>query len=91
MNTPRRPILPTVPQGADPAVRAYLTELSRAITTLAGQIHDDLSTGAATLTTFSSAPAVSDVAEGGMVLRIDAGNEALVANVDGAIKSVSLS
>lgn len=83
--------LPLPPKTTDPELRAYFSALHRALTEAFRNVYVDLSQGRATLTTVTSAPAAAEVDQSQVVLRRDAGNEALYVNVAGAIKSVALS
>lgn len=82
--------LPPPPATDDPEVARYLAALNRALQQAFADVYVDLSQGQSTLTTVSAAPAATEVDEGQVVLRTDAGNEALYVNVDGTIKSVAL-
>ncbi len=91
MRTTSRPYLPPVPPGLrDAAVQRYLTELNRALQQALIDLYTDVAQGQGGLTTFTAAPAATDVAANQIVLRTDAGNEKIYANIGGTMKSVSL-
>lgn len=83
--------LPPVPKVSDPATAQYLTDLDRAIREAFQQVYADLSQGKSTMTSFSAAPDVKELADGQIVVRTDTGNEAIYVRIGAAVKSVAVS
>jgi len=91
MRTTSFPNFPPVPKLDDAKAQRYLAELHRALIVWAQGVYEDLAQGKATLTAFSTLPTTAGVDENQVVVRTDGGNEALYVNVDGTMKSASLS
>lgn len=83
--------LPPVPRVEDAALQRYLHDLHRAVQTALQAVHEDIKQGASELTNYEAAPTTAQVEQGRLALRVDAGNEAIYANVSGTMKSVLLS
>jgi hypothetical protein len=83
--------LPPVPKVDDEKLARYLADLDRAVREAFQQVYIDLSQGKATLTSYSAAPTVAQLADGQVVVRTDAGNEKLYVRVGAAVKSAALS
>lgn len=90
MNLPSMLKLPAPPPNLDSVTRRYLEDLNRAITLYFQKVYQDLEQGAATLTTYSAAPTIAQVATSQMALRTDTGNEKIYVNVGGTMMSATL-
>ena len=90
MNLPSWAGLPTPPSSIDAETRGYLIVLHAQLTQRLQETYQDISQGQSVLTRFSAAPTAQQVDERQLVLRVDAGNEAIYTKIDGVIFSAPL-
>lgn len=90
MKLTTRPFLPPIPKMRDRAAEEYCRQLQIALRKILLDIYEDTKNGASELKAFSAAPAATEAEANRLVLRTDAGNEAIYVNVDGTMKSVAL-
>ena len=90
MKSISRPILPQIPPGVDLETRRWMESLTRALQAQFQAQYEDLEQGNAKLMAYTVAPETTDLAEGQMAVRTDAGNEKIYVKVAGTIMSTAL-